>query len=63
MKTRIVNFGLSHELKFTCEDFDEDMAWLDTQAWFNGRYLFFIAGSDIDAFIEAFKKLHSDFAI
>lgn len=63
MKIRRELIGLGHELKFTCEEFDDDMAWLDTKVYFKDRFLFWIAGSDIDAFIKAFRELHSEFAI
>ena len=63
MKTRIELIGLGHELRFTCEDFDDDMTWLDTKVYFDDRFMFWIAGSDVDSFIKAFKELHSDFAI
>ncbi len=63
MKIRRELIGLGHELKFTCEEFDDDMTWLDTKVYFKDRFLFWIAGSDIDAFIKAFRELHSEFAI
>ena len=63
MKIRRELIGLGHELKFTCEEFDDNMAWLDTKVYFDDRFLFWIAGSDIDTFIKAFRELHSEFAI
>ena len=63
MKIRTELIGLGHELRLTCEDFDDDMTWLDTKVYFDDRFMFWIDGSDADRFIKAFKELYSDFAI
>lgn len=74
MKDRIVPIGinqLDHALKFECREFDETGEWLDTKVFWaydlerveGWSFVMWIAGADIDRFVEAWKSLYKRMAI
>ena len=63
MEEKTVRIGTFHELKFTCEDFDENGLWQDTGVWFDDGYLMHIQGADIESFTRVFTDMYYDFAI
>jgi hypothetical protein len=56
METKTI-YLRSLAIKFECEDIEEDGGWLDTMVRIDGKYLMWIAGCDVDKFIEDFKRL------